>query len=161
MKLFIRRLNVKNYLGITALMAFGLFAQVATADIASPALLNCTVTSVTPVGAQFFGFGGGPKVGDTTELDLDQEEFSNINFSSGVVIGPTVNKHYLKRAPGMWQGLSLYEVKFTSKHNRQDYHARLVAQDGKDETAKVTLDVVETRSFGRLVMNSLELDCKR
>jgi hypothetical protein len=142
-------------------LAAGVLASGAFADIASPAQLNCTVTTVAPVGANFFGFGKGPVAGDKTVLDLGGTEVPNLKFSSGAQIGATVTKHNLIKQTGAWEGVSLFEVKFTSKSNGQNYHARLIADDQENATVKVSLDVLEVGNMARLRLHSIELTCIR
>ena len=133
----------------------------AVADIASPVQLKCTVKLVTPVGANFFGFGKGPVIGDTTALDLGGSEVPNLVFASGAQIGGTVTKHNLVKQTAAWEGMSLFSVKFKSTSNGRDYDARLLAQDAQNDKVKVSLDVLEQSVVGRFRLHSLVMDCSR
>ncbi len=150
------RLNLHlMWIGMSVLGVSG-----ARADIASPAQLKCSVTAVSPVGANFFGFGKGPVVGDTTALDLGGNEVTNLKFASGAQIGGTVTPHNLIRVATS-EGESRFAVKFTSKSNGNHYDARLFAYDESAAVVKTSLDVLEENYAGRLRLHSLELNCTR
>ena len=142
-------------------LASVLFAASAMADIASPARLNCKVTKVTPTGARFFGFGKGPVVGDSTELDLGAKEIAGIDFASGAHIGSTVRPHPLIKTDGVWEGTSAFQASFQSQANRNLYEAILLAHDGQQGKVPVSLDVLEKRNLGRMTLHQLDLECTR
>lgn len=143
------------------LVALVLVSAVSHAEIKPPGVLNCTATKVTPEGARFFGFGKGPVVGDSTQIDVAAAEIDGVKFESGAHIGSTVTKHPLIKVSGTFEGMSRHTAAFKSNSNGQNYEAVLIALEREPNTVKVTLDVLEKRNMGRLVLNSVELDCVR
>lgn len=138
-----------------------LLASVAMADIASPTLVQCEVTKVTPVKARFFSHNQGIVVGDQTQIDFGASEIAKIKFKSNAVIGATIHPHPLLKQV-VEAGMSRHTANFVSKTNLNSYTAKLNAFDGEAGTVLASLDVLEEVEFsGRMNLNSLELNCKR
>lgn len=123
--------------------------------------LKCKVTAIRPEGAQFFmTLGLPPQVGDTTTLNLDVEKIGRINFDSGNTLGSGAsNRNPLKRVEDFMTNTRIFQGSFHSTLGIGRYDGNLVASLLENGLVSVGVDIVNTPLGGRVVLNSLDMEC--
>lgn len=136
-----------------------LMASPLLADLTQPpSALHCTVKTVTPVNASFFGNGRRVQVSDTIDLDLTANEITKLKFASGAAIPLEQAKAKLvkKTVAGEEAYRSFYEG--THKSVTSDYIGVLHASHDEG-VSFVGIELLRKEFFGGMTLHQLSMEC--